>query len=97
MIGINLKEKKLYYNEDINSLFEKRYDYREWSKENVSYLNQDLDSSINETITYKGDDLKRRQILFAYSPFKQKSVIKPQAHQAKEAISSMGMILLFLF
>ncbi|MGE8710158.1 glutamate synthase large subunit [Leptospira interrogans] len=90
MIGINLKEKKLYYNEDINSLFEKKYDYREWSKENVSYLNQDLDSSINETITYKGDDLRRRQILFAYSPFKQKSVIKPQAHQGKEAISSMG-------
>ncbi|EMO23501.1 hypothetical protein LEP1GSC168_0845 [Leptospira santarosai str. HAI134] len=71
MIGINLKEKKLYYNEDINSLFEKKYDYREWSRENVSYLNQDLDSSINETITYKGDDLRRRQILFAYSPFKQ--------------------------
>ncbi|PJZ65612.1 glutamate synthase large subunit [Leptospira wolffii] len=90
MLAINLKEGKVYFNEDINGLFEKKYDYREWSKENVEYLDQTIDESIVNTVTYSGDELRRRQILFAYSPYKQKAVIKPQALAGKEAIGSMG-------
>ncbi len=90
MFAINLEEKKIYYHDDINDLFEKKYDFRDWLKSNVTYLDQKIDSSIKDYITYSGEELKRRQILFGYSANKLKVVVKPQAESGTEAVSSMG-------
>ncbi|MCB1159249.1 MAG: glutamate synthase large subunit, partial [Leptospiraceae bacterium] len=89
-IAVNLAEKKIYYHDDINQLYEAKYSYTDWLKENVTYLNQDLDDSIDKYRNFQGDELKRRQILFGYSPYKMKVVLKPQAENGQEATGSMG-------
>jgi glutamate synthase (NADPH/NADH) large chain len=90
MIAINQEEKKIYYHDDINELFEKKYDFREWLKSNVTYLDQKIDPSIKEFNSFSGEELKRRQILFGYSANKLKVVVKPQAETGLEAVGSMG-------
>ena len=90
MIAINQEEKKIYYHDDINELFEKKYDFREWLKTNVTYLDQKIDPSIKEFNSFSGEELKRRQILFGYSANKLKEVVKPQAETGQEAVGSMG-------
>ena len=89
-LAVNLKEQKIYYNEDINSLFEKSYDYIKWSQENIQYLEQDISKDIEESIIYQGEDLQKRQILFYYNAFKIKLQIKTQAETGKEVVYSMG-------
>ncbi|MEM7180075.1 MAG: glutamate synthase large subunit [Spirochaetota bacterium] len=89
-IAVNIQEEKVYYQEDINNFFEKKYNYTEWLKDNVTYFDQNIPQDIEKYGIHKGEQLQRRQILYGYSPYKLKVVIKPQAEKGAEAVGSMG-------
>ena len=88
MIGINLQEGKIHYNNNIKDWLAKRKPYAEWIK-NIVELKK-LIRSDSEPEYYSADELCMRQRSAGWTMEDLETVLHPMAETGKEPIGSMG-------
>jgi len=89
MIALDLAEGELYHDREIKDKLAASQPFGEWVNDLRS--KKDLPGYEGEEIAqYKGDDLRRRQIVAGMSHEDLELILQPQVMTAKEAIGSMG-------
>ncbi len=88
MICVDMEEGKLYHDADIKNRLAASQPFGEWV-EKVAELSEQM-RDLPEDLTFKGDDLRRRQLAAGYTLEELENVLAPMAEDGKEAIASMG-------
>ncbi|WP_417250185.1 glutamate synthase large subunit [Celeribacter sp.] len=88
MLAVDMRDGKLYHDTEMKNMLADAQPFGEW----VGKIN-DLDSElagISETVLFKGDELKKRQIAAGYSIEELEQILAPMAEDGKETLASMG-------
>ncbi|MBL4836837.1 MAG: glutamate synthase large subunit [Kordiimonadaceae bacterium] len=89
MISLDLKEGQLYHDKDIKDLLSSAQPYQEWI-DDIKSIDELPGYRGEEIAVYKGEDLRRRQIVAGLSHEDLELILQPQVMTSKEAIGSMG-------
>ncbi len=90
MIGIDLKYGKVLKDCDINDYLKHKEPYSAWLNENMSYLQEHVDTTISKVGDIDQDDLEAKQRYFNITHEVIDQVIEPMMKDGKEATASMG-------
>lgn len=90
MIGIDLKYGKVLKSKDIDNYLKNREPYGKWLNENMSYLQEHLDSPKSTVYKYNKAILEEKQRFFNITHEVLDQVIEPMMKEGKEATASMG-------
>ena len=88
MLGVDMVEQRLYLDEDLKDMLAGSKPFGDWIKAVI-----DLDEKTRakkETVFFKGDDLRTRQIAAGYSIEDLETILHPMAEEGKETLASMG-------
>ncbi|NVO22210.1 glutamate synthase large subunit [Donghicola mangrovi] len=88
LIGVDMKEGKLYHDVEIKDALAASQPFGEW----VGKIN-DLDEAlgqITETPLFEGAELRKRQIAAGFTLEELEQILAPMAEDGKEALASMG-------
>ena len=88
MLAIDLREQRIYPNEEIKTKLAAEHPYGEWV-ENVRAIDDDL-SNLSETAEFARDELRRRMVAAGLTLEDLELLLQPMVEQAKEAVGSMG-------
>ncbi len=88
MIGVDMKEGKLYHDSEIKDRLAAAQPYADWI-EKVTDLNAMM-HDVPESALFEGAELRKRQIAAGYSLEELEQVLAPMAEDGKEMIASMG-------
>ena len=88
MIAVDMKEGKLFRDAEMKDTLAAAQPFGEWI-DGVVNLNTML-ADVQETATFDGEELRRRQIAAGYSIEEVEHVLAPMAEDGKEMIASMG-------
>lgn len=89
MVALDLQEGKFYHDRDIKDHLAASQPYEEWV-DDIRSISELPGYKGKEQAAYKGDDLRRRQIVAGLSHEDLELILQPQVMTAKEAIGSMG-------
>ena len=90
MIGIDLKYGKVLKDNDINEYLKHKEPYATWLNENMSYLQEHVDTTISRVGDIAQDELEAKQRYFNITHEVIDQVIEPMIKDGKEATASMG-------
>ncbi|SHO80789.1 Glutamate synthase [NADPH] large chain [hydrothermal vent metagenome] len=90
MIGIDLKYGKVLKNCDIDDYLKYKEPYGAWLNENMSYLQEHVDTTITRVGDIPQDELEAKQRYFNITHEVIDQVIEPMMVEGKEATASMG-------
>jgi glutamate synthase (NADPH/NADH) large chain len=89
MIAVDLREGKLYRDRDLRDMLAAKQPFTEWV-EKVRVLDQIIAPDSEEPTAYTRDELRRRQLQYAWSMEELELILQPMVEDGKEAIGSMG-------
>ncbi len=90
MIGLDLKYGKVLKSKDIDNYLKNREPYGQWLNENMSYLQEHLDTPFNSVYDLDEKILEAKQRYFNITHEVLDQVIEPMMKEGKEATGSMG-------
>ena len=90
MIGLDLKNGKIFKNSDINDYLKSSNPYMEWLNEHMIYLQEHVVDQYMSTPKYTKEELIARQRYFNVTHEVIEQVIEPMILEGKEAVGSMG-------
>ena len=90
MMGLDLKDARVIKNDEINDYLKNRENYSEWLNENMSYLQEYIDSPISTIEELPKDELESKQRYFNITHEAIDQIIEPMLKDGKEATGSMG-------
>ena len=88
IIGVNLKEGKLYENFDLKDKLANEYPYNEWVKK-IIRIDKKITSK-KESKLFESQNLRQRKIAAGYTMEELELILHPMVSDAKEATGSMG-------
>ncbi len=88
MLAIDLKEGRLFHDEQIKDKLASSQPFGEWVGK-ITELDGAL-SKVTEAALFQGPDLRRRQIAAGYSIEELEQILAPMAEDGKETLASMG-------
>ncbi len=88
LLAVDMKEGKLYHDTEIKDKLASSRPYGEWVGK-IRDLGDEL-ATVEETATFTGEALRKRQIAAGYSMEEVEQILAPMAEDAKEALASMG-------
>jgi glutamate synthase (NADPH/NADH) large chain len=88
IIGVNLKEGKLYENFDLKDKLANEHPYHEWVKKIVR-IDKHITSK-KESSLFDSQNLRQRKIAAGYTMEELELILHPMVDEAKEATGSMG-------
>ncbi len=88
LIAVDMAEGKLFHDAEIKDKLAASQPFGDWI-EKVTDLSEIMDGT-QETATYSGAELRKRQIAAGYSMEELEQILAPMAEDGKEAIASMG-------
>ncbi|SDD37665.1 glutamate synthase (NADPH/NADH) large chain [Paracoccus isoporae] len=88
MICVDMEEGKLYHDSEIKDRLAGSQPFGEWI-EKVVQLSEEM-RDLPEELTFRGEELRRRQTAAGYSIEELENVLSPMAEDGKEALASMG-------
>ena len=90
MMGIDLKDGKVFKSKDIDEYLKNTNPYCQWLNENMTYL-QEHTSEVNvSNSTGNKQDMEAKQRYFNYTLELIREVIKPMVNEGKETTGAMG-------
>ncbi|MBN2824259.1 MAG: glutamate synthase large subunit, partial [Campylobacterales bacterium] len=90
MIGLDLKYGKVLKSKDIDNYLKNAEPYGQWLNENMSYLQEHLDTPFNTVYDLDEKILQAKQRYFNITHEVLDQVIEPMMKEGKEATGSMG-------
>jgi glutamate synthase (NADPH/NADH) large chain len=88
LIAVDMTEGKLYHDAEMKDQLAANQPFGDWIQK-VTDLSEIMDGT-QETATYSGAELRKRQIAAGYSMEELEQILAPMAEDGKEAIASMG-------
>ena len=88
IIGVNLKEGKLYENFDLKDKLANEHPYHEWVKK-IIRIDKQITSK-KESSLFDSQNLRQRKIAAGYTMEELELILHPMVDEAKEATGSMG-------
>ena len=88
LIAVDMAEGKLYHDAEMKDQLAANQPFGDWIQK-VTDLSEIMDGT-QETATYSGAELRKRQIAAGYSMEELEQILAPMAEDGKEAIASMG-------
>jgi glutamate synthase (NADPH/NADH) large chain len=88
MIALDLKEARFYRDAEIKDMLAAAHPYERWTQSIVEL--DTLLMSGHEPRRFEGGELRRRQLLAAFTLEDMELILHPMAEDAKEAVGSMG-------
>lgn len=88
LIAVDMAEGKLFHDAEMKDKLAASQPFGDWI-EKVTDLSEIMDGT-QETATYSGAELRKRQIAAGYSMEELEQILAPMAEDGKEAIASMG-------
>ena len=88
IIGVNLKEGKLYENFDLKDKLANEHPYHEWVKK-IIRIDKQITSK-KESSFFDSQNLRQRKIAAGYTMEELELILHPMVEEAKEATGSMG-------
>ncbi|MEX0298986.1 MAG: glutamate synthase large subunit [Kordiimonas sp.] len=89
MVALDLQEGRFYHDRDIKDHLAASQPYEEWI-DDIRSISELPGYRGEEQAAYKGEDLRRRQIVAGLSHEDLELILQPQVMTGKEAIGSMG-------
>jgi len=90
IFAIDLENKQIVDNGDINSFLVNEAPYQKWVSDNTEYFHEYIDNPFENVDGYKIQDMKEKQRYFNITEEIISNVIMPMAKDSKEATGSMG-------
>ena len=90
MMGLDLKDARVIKNDEINEYLKSRANYNDWISENMSYLQEYIDTPIFTIDELNKRDLESKQRYFNITHETIDQIIEPMLKDGKEATGSMG-------
>ena len=88
LIGVDMAAGRLLHDEEIKDELSQSRDFESFVKSVINL--DDITSSKKETVEYRGDDLRMRQVAAGYSIEELEMILHPMAEDGKETLASMG-------
>ncbi len=88
MIAVDMAEGRLYHDREIKDKLAAAQPFGEWVQKVVQLSAQMKE--LPETVSFTGEDLRRRQIAAGYSVEQLETILAPMAEDSKETLASMG-------
>ncbi|WP_201740636.1 glutamate synthase large subunit [Paracoccus aeridis] len=88
MIAVDMAEGRLYHDREIKDKLAAAQPFGEWVQKVVQLSAQMKE--LPETVSFTGEDLRRRQIAAGYSVEQLETILAPMAEDGKETLASMG-------
>jgi glutamate synthase (NADPH/NADH) large chain len=88
IIGVNLREGKLYENFDLKDKLANEHPYHEWVKK-IIRIDKQITSK-KESSLFDSQNLRQRKIAAGYTMEELELILHPMVEEAKEATGSMG-------
>ena len=88
IIGVNLKEGKLYENFDLKDKLANEHPYHEWVKK-IIRIDKQITSK-KESSLFNSQNLRQRKIAAGYTMEELELILHPMVDEAKESTGSMG-------
>ena len=88
LIGVDMKEKRVFRDEEIKDQLAASQPFGEWAS-SIVHLDE-VSETDKEAPMFTGNELRKRQIAAGYSIEELETILHPMAEDAKEAIASMG-------
>ena len=88
LIGVDMTAGRLLHDEEIKDELSQSRDFESFVKSVINL--DDITSSKKETVEYRGDDLRMRQVAAGYSIEELEMILHPMAEDGKETLASMG-------
>ena len=88
-IAVDLRDGKLYHDRDLRDMLAAKQPFTEWVKK-VRVLDQIIAPDHEEPTSYSRDELRRRQLQYAWSLEELELILQPMVDDGKEATGSMG-------
>ena len=90
MMGLDLKNGRVMKNDEINDYLKARANYNEWLNDNMSYLQEYIDSPYLHIEEIQKEELEAKQRYFNITHEVIDQIIEPMLKDGKEATGSMG-------
>jgi len=90
MMGLDLKSGKVLKSNDIDNYLKAKEPYNEWLSENMSYLQEYIDSPFSTVEEIDKEELEAKQRYFNITHEVIDQIIEPMLKDGKEATGSMG-------
>ena len=88
MMAVNIKEGRLYRDEELKNILASRQPFGEWVKNVVTV--DPIDVSKAAEPVFSKNELRRRQVAIGWSLEELELILQPMAEDGKEAVGSMG-------
>ncbi|MEK9707235.1 MAG: glutamate synthase large subunit [Alphaproteobacteria bacterium] len=88
-IAVDLKEGKLYYDQELRDRLAATHPFEDWVK-NFRSLDEIIAVEHEEPVAFDSEELRRRQLQYAWSMEELELVLQPMVEDGKEPIGSMG-------
>ncbi|MEK9796593.1 MAG: glutamate synthase large subunit, partial [Alphaproteobacteria bacterium] len=88
-IAVDLKEGKLYYDQELRDRLAATHPFEDWVK-NFRSLDEIIAVEHEEPVAFDSEELRRRQLQYAWSMEELELVLQPMVEDGKEPTGSMG-------
>jgi glutamate synthase (NADPH/NADH) large chain len=89
MIAVDLREGRLYHDRELRDMLAAKQPFGEWI-ENIRVLDEIVAPDQQEPAFYFHEELRRRQLQYAWSMEELELILQPMVEDAKETVGSMG-------
>lgn len=90
ILGVDLKEGRLYGDQELKNALAAKHDYAKWVKNTTRLEDIMADAPAKAERMFDGDELRRRQVAVGFTVEDLEQVLHPMVEDGKEAIGSMG-------